>query len=66
MLVLRPGLGLKTVQDHFLVVLVSIGPVLILVLVLTGLVLVLVSDVPVFKAALTTAALTTATKLQQN
>jgi hypothetical protein len=35
MLVSRPGLGLETVQDHFLVVLVlvSIGPVLVLVLV---------------------------------
>jgi hypothetical protein len=31
MLVSRPGLGLETVQDHFLVVLVlvSIGPVLV-------------------------------------
>jgi hypothetical protein len=35
MLVSRPGLGLETVQDHFLVVLVlvSIGPVLVSVLV---------------------------------
>jgi hypothetical protein len=37
MLVTRPGLGLETVQDHFLVVLVlvlvSIGPVLVSVLV---------------------------------
>jgi hypothetical protein len=33
MLVSRPGLGLVTVQDHFLVVLVSIGPVLVSVLV---------------------------------
>jgi hypothetical protein len=54
MLVSRPGLGLETVQDHFLVVLVlvSIGPVLVLVLVLTGLVLVLVSDVPVLITSL--------------
>ena len=51
MLVSRPGLGLETVQDHFLVVLVlvlvSTGLVLVLVLVLNlvVLVLVLVSDI---------------------
>ena len=49
MLVSRPGLGLETVQDHVLVVLVLVltGLVLVLVLVLNlvVLVLVLVSDI---------------------
>jgi len=42
MLASRPGLGLKTVQDHFLEVLVLVLRYLVLVLVLECLVLVLV------------------------